>query len=99
MLKKIEFKLKRKQWFSANGRCLCPLDTHLFHVGYYVLMVGYSGEHEGSGWHTQICRWSNSGLSLGCYNGESVVFPVNTLFSKFPYLSPLWSINDKPAHY
>lgn len=84
---------------SKWKRCLCPLGTHLFHVGYYVLMVGYSGEHEDSGWYTQICRWSNSGLSIGCYNRESVEFPVNTLSSKFPYLSSLRSINDKPAHY
>ena len=84
---------------SEWKRCLCPLGSHLYHVGYYVLMVGYSGEHKGSGQLTKICRWSNSGLSLGCYNRESVEFPVNTLSSKFPYLSSLWSINDKPAHY
>ena len=28
-------------------------------------------------------------LVLGCYNRESVEFPVNTLSSKFPYLSSL----------
>ena len=25
---------------SKWKRCLCPLGTHLFHVGYYVLVVG-----------------------------------------------------------
>ena len=38
---------------SEWKRCLCPLGSHLYHVGYYVLMVGYSGEHKGSG-HDQI---------------------------------------------